>query len=576
MNILNLIFLLAQQMNSSKKDHRTAARREIKGRAIGYFILAVITFMIALVFPILHFLALFFLYKSYKYWKARNNPKEIEKWAKKVAAGIYKHIDFDFKQDPSLITSFPQVKGSEVRYTTLKEAKELYSCKSQAENNKPIYIGHFTLSEIMEEYTPENIKNQVEKTPLCIKSLELTKGLVVLGKMGSGKSVLLKNILAQHFYNRAVINDVKGEYVSSFYRDGLDIIYNVFDARSKLWDIFGDVERNPALAQAIAEAVVETITKQKDFWLTAAATLFREALLHATFSVEEDKYNAFLSYIKQHRDKAVSEEDKTALSIHATLEPVMETFRILAWLEKQDIEKFSLYDFVESKDTRLFLLLDPAHEKAMKPLTNALLTALISILLSRPDTKEDFTLFLLDEFLSIRIPETIQTQLFTLARAKGIQLITASQYLSKDNERLVQNVLNSRQYLAVFPVADTYTLQILERIGEVEAHYQDTSMSYNLNFSKSTSIKDILSDVGSRSEGLGMQTKQEKQQFKLFSTKMIYQLPQYAFILNSTNPFSLLVAKVKDFYFNFEEKNEQFIERDLKDYYKSTYASQTS
>jgi len=46
----------------------------------------------------------------------------------------------------------------------------------------------------MDEYTPENIKEQVEKTPLFIKSLELTKGFVVLEKIESGKSVLLKNL----------------------------------------------------------------------------------------------------------------------------------------------------------------------------------------------------------------------------------------------------------------------------------------------------------------------------------------------------------------------------------------------
>ena len=560
--------LIANISQWTKRDPRTAAITEFKTDAIFLSILGAICFLIGLFVPIFIFVALFLFYLAWKRYKKTKDDAEIDKRAKKIAPRIYRHYNWEFKDKPEKITSFPQKKGVEVRYTSLEEAKKLY--------NGDVYIGHFTLSKAMDEFTPENIKEQVEKTPLYIKALELTKGLVVLGKMGSGKSVLLKNIFAQDFYNRAVVNDVKGEYVSSFYREGLDIIYNIFDDRSKLWDIFGDVEKNPALAQAIAEAVVETISHHKDFWLTAAATLFKEALLHATFTGSDDKYSTFISYIKQHREKAVAEDNRTALSIHATLEPVLETFRILAWLEKQNIEKFSLYDFAESTDTRLFLLLDPAHEKAMKPLTNGLLTALISILLSRPDTKEDFTLFLLDEFLSIRIPENIQTQLFTLARSKGIQLITASQYLSKDNERLVQNVMNSRQYLAVFPIADTYTLEILEKYGEVDVYQQDITPNLNISFTKGNSLPRFFDPNHSNSTtttGMTTQVRQEKETFKILSTKMLYQLPEYSFILNSTNPFSLLVAKVKDFYFDFDNINPNFVERNLADYYRSVYAN---
>jgi len=52
-------------------------------------------------------------------------------------------------------------------------------------------------------------------------------------------------------------------------------------------------------------------------------------------------------------------------------------------------------------------------------------------------------------------------------------------------------------------------------------------------------------------------------------------LHQYAFILNSTNPFSLLVAKVKDFYFDFEDVNPSFIKQDLRKYYRSSYVAQS-
>ena len=569
--VLRLIYALAERRNETKADPETAARLTYRNKRNLYIFLTIVSLIISIGVPVFILVALFFAYKAYKNHNNAKDDRKVKEMAQKLAPSLMKNIDFEFKRDPEKITSFPQRKGAEVKYTTLQEAKKLY--------NGNVYIGNFTLSKEMADYTPEKVKEIAEKTPLFIHALELTKGLVVLGKMGTGKSILLKNLLAQQFYNRAIINDVKGEYVEIFYRDGIDTIYNIFDDRSKLWDIFGDIAKNPALAQAIAEAVVETISKQNDFWLTAAATLFREALLHATFTETDKKYQTFLAYIKQDREKAVEREDKTALSVHATLEPVLETFRVLAWLEAQNIEKFSLYDFAEQKDTRLFLLLDPAHEKAMKPLTNALLTALISILLSRPDTKEDFTLFLLDEFLSIRIPENIQTQLFTLARSKGIQLITASQYLSKENEKLVQNVMNSRQYLAVFPIADNYTIELLEKMGEVEARYISKELSQSQSISYASSKEGLLKPLFSQRQtswGYSMQHRQEREQFKIFSAKMLYQLQNHAFILNSVNPFSFLSAKVKEFYFTDQRINQPFIQRDLTEYYRQSLSSQSA
>lgn len=556
---------VAERMHTVKKDPREVARQELLGKAVLWLVGGLISLLLTGIFPLFLFLAIYMFYKSYKTFKIQRNDEALEQYARKVAHQVYKHYDYEFKKNPDYISSFPNRKGAEIKYTTLKEAKKIY--------NGDVYVGHFMLSKAMLEIATDDIKEKAEKTPLFLKSLELTKGLVVLGKMGSGKSVLLKNLLAQNFYNRAVVNDVKGEYVSSFYRDGIDIIYNIFDERSKLWDIFGDIHKNPALAQGIAEAIVETSSQQKDFWLPAAVTLLKDALLHATFAASQNKYTEMVNYIENYRQKAVEEEDKTAMSVYATLQPILETFKILAWLESQNVEKFSLYNFVESKDTKLFLLLDPAHEKAMRPLTNALLTALISILLSRPDTKEDFTLFLLDEFLSIRIPENIQTQLFTLARSKGIQLITAAQYLTKDNEKLIQNVMNSRQYLAIFPIADTYTLEILEKAGESEARYLDTTPSFSSSYTRSDFFSFFKDPQSFTTTTANYSQRVEKEQFKIFSTKMLYQLPEYSFILTSTDPFSFLASKVKEFYFDLKAtKNPHFVERNLSKYYEQLYS----
>ena len=472
---------------------------------------------------------------------------------KQSAKQTLKHLKIPERMEE--LSSWLNQKGSNFEYSKVKDFLQ---------QQGDLYIANFKVSNETKEIVNNKLVSQAEKVEIRIEPSELTKTALVIGRMGSGKSVFLKNIYSQQKWNRAIINDVKGEYVEAFYDAERDIIYNPFDKRTLLWDMFSDIKRNPALASVIAEAIVLSISKEKDFWLSSASKLLETALLKAVFSDYSNKYLQVLKHVNEYRAKAEEQVDKTALSVYATLQPVLDVFMLLAFLESKNYKKFSIYDFANSNNQRtIFLLLDPAHAKAIQPFTNALLSVLISVLLSKPDTKSDFTLFLLDEFLNIQIPESVLTPLFTTARSKGIQLVLASQYLPQDtnSNKLTQLILNSRHILALFKITEPNTIDIIKNsFGEYEAIHRENSYSYS-------KTKHLLTTQTTTTTNTHRQTEKKS----IIDEVKILSLEDYQFIYSQANPLKLCLAKVEKFFFEDKKRNNYFEELDLSEYYKTFY-----
>jgi len=435
-----------------------------------------------------------------------------------------------------------------------------------------VYIDDFTIDERF-----HLVKNSdIPERSVCFSPLDLTKAILVLGKMGSGKTAFLSNILIQDWaYNRAVVHDLKGEYVERFYREG-DIIFNVYDERSYLWDVWGDVKRNPALIKNIAASIATAISKEEDFWISAAAKLLSDAMLYALQTGKG--WNGVLDVIANARVKAEEVQDKTMLSVLATVQVVEDVFELMAYLETEGkAKKFSIYDFLEKADKqKLFLLNTPAYQKSLSPLFSAFLSALIQVLLSRPDTKEDLTMLMLDEFLSLKLSKEDATALFTAVRSKGGQLIVGSQYLpadSKDGWKL-QLMLSSRYALFLFKVADQKTIEILGKlIGTREWIFQNitTTMSVAHTTTKgpiymsptplSVPIRDTSKSV---TMGTSVSSSAQRQKDEFLSPALISTIPEYhhisfveSFIYLGYTPYTEL-----------PKRNESFVQRDMTEFWE--------
>lgn len=464
-------------------------------------------------------------------------------------------------------------------YTTIGDAIKY----SQTQDRK-LYLGHYKLDNtsraVYKYLTGKTEINQDELPKIYIQPLDLTKSMVVLGKMGSGKSVFIKNILAQGHYNRAIINDVKGEYMESFYEDG-DIIFNIYDRRSHVWDIFEDIRQNPALADVIAISITSQLSEnERDFWQTAAGKLLKDALLNAAYDgnlTTNQKFQSVIDYIHNYRNKALADDDNTALSVYATLEPLLDNFELLVYITKNsnDVNYFSAHDFAKEEGKKLFLVNTIAHQKAQAPIFSSFISTLISILLSKPDTKEDFSLFLLDEFLNIKIPPEVLIPLFTVSRSKGIQLIFASQFLPEKShtDKRTQLILSSKYAIVLFKVADENTLSVIENaygVLEFTTTQTQSSFSHSAHHSKTSGI--TTPDIETHGLSAGLSTSIQRAEKKILDRSVVATLPEYHALTVIEDSSDMFLLKVDKFFYDTTiKKAEAFIQRDLTGFYKQKF-----
>ena len=103
-----------------------------------------------------------------------------------------------------------------------------------------------------------------------------TQHTIVSGTTGSGKTVLISDLVAQIRARgeRCVIYDKMGSYTRAFFDPARDVLMNPLDARAPCWSPFLEA-RNPRDFDMMAAAL---IPQQKDtvdpFWVTAARQLF--------------------------------------------------------------------------------------------------------------------------------------------------------------------------------------------------------------------------------------------------------------------------------------------------------------
>ena len=117
--------------------------------------------------------------------------------------------------------------------------------------------------------------------PYCIAGIPYperteTQHTIVSGTTGSGKTVLIADLVAQIRAKgeRCVIYDKMGSYTRAFFDPERDVLLNPLDARSPRWSPFYEAD-SPRDFDMMASAL---IPQQKDtvdpFWVTAARQLF--------------------------------------------------------------------------------------------------------------------------------------------------------------------------------------------------------------------------------------------------------------------------------------------------------------
>lgn len=114
--------------------------------------------------------------------------------------------------------------------------------------------------------------------PLTIDKGRATRGMLLYGSPGSGKTVVLLQVIEQLIAagHRAFLYDVKGD-LTSYYLGGSVGLICPWDRRSLVWDIGRDC-RTPSDAQVFAASLIKEEEGSGKFWSVAARQLLEGVL----------------------------------------------------------------------------------------------------------------------------------------------------------------------------------------------------------------------------------------------------------------------------------------------------------
>jgi len=352
-----------------------------------------------------------------------------------------------------------------------------------------VYIDNFRIDDdYVKESKMSNIyKKSAERTEIYFDPLKMTQGILLVGKMGAGKTEFYFNILKQKFYDRAVIHQVKaGDFVETLLRKR-DMLFSPYDERGYLWDVMS--ENDEGIIKTFFENYSNAVQgDKKDFFSAASMRLYNEmAQKIRTQYADASSAEKWMLLIKAVKDLFAEMESGTQNSkkdIKGTMEAILEPLEIMAWkMQDPNQKKFVIKDFFEKKNqTRLILDNIPEHEKSLTPLFTAFTACMSQVHTSMPDTKISFTLYALDEYLSFAqiMDEPSKKRLHNLIRSKGGILMPAVQYIPKDDKKLQQLLTSSAYAWIYFSVIEDETINLLKNsIGETEYTYEDENVSYS-------------------------------------------------------------------------------------------------
>ena len=294
-----------------------------------------------------------------------------------------------------------------------------------------------------------------------------TQHTIVSGTTGSGKTVLISDLVAQIMERgeRCILYDKMGSYTRAFFDPARDVLMNPLDARAPRWSPFLEA-RTPRDFDTMAAAL---IPQQKDtvdpFWVTAARQLFANGAgvlwkrgVTENRILVEHLLKTELTSLAEAMEGTVAqsivdpENPKTALSVRAMLTAHLGALECLPDSGKP----FSIREWVEREDESGFLFLTSRGDQhaSLRGLISTWLEIAVNALLSlgRDDTRRIW--IVLDELPTLHQVPSLQPGLaesrqFGGCFVLGIQVISALRDLyGRNGAETVSGLCGTRVVLA--------------------------------------------------------------------------------------------------------------------------------
>ncbi|MDE0377634.1 MAG: type IV secretion system DNA-binding domain-containing protein [Rhodospirillales bacterium] len=325
-----------------------------------------------------------------------------------------------------------------------------------------------------------------------------TQHTIVSGTTGSGKTVLISDLVAQIRARgeRCVLYDKMGSYTRAFFDADRDVLMNPLDARAPRWSPFLEA-RNPRDFDMMAAAL---IPQQKDtvdpFWVTAARQLFsngagvlRQKGVKDNRVLVDHLLKTDLTALAEAMEGTVAQSivdpdnPKTALSVRAMLTANLAAFEFLP----DEGAPFSIREWVSDEDRQGFLFLTSRGDQhaSLRGLISTWLEIAVNAMLSLAQEPDRRIWVILDELPTLHQVPSLQPGLaesrqFGGCFVLGVQVASALRDLyGRNGAETISGLCGTRVVLAA-PDRDTAQWSA-DSLGRSEIEEVSEGFSYGAN-----------------------------------------------------------------------------------------------
>ena len=322
---------------------------------------------------------------------------------------------------------------------------------------------------------------------------------MLVGTTGTGKTVALTELVSEirNRGERAVIFDLTGAFIETFYDPAKDVILNPLDARCPSWSVFNDCSSRAEFHSAAESLVPHDGGGSEQFWVLAARTMFVETCLKlseagrgSNAALANELMNANLSDLHRLLEDTMAGPISTP-SAARMAESVRAVFNVNAkamqMLPDQG-DAFSVRDWVSGESevgSLLFLSARYVDMSVLSQLLTLWLDTAINTLMTGRRTRDLKLWFLIDELGALHRLPSLEKGLQT-ARNFGGAIVTGVHTFAKLKEVYGENMAMTLSSLArtklILATADRETATwCSDVIGHREVREMEEGYSYGYN-----------------------------------------------------------------------------------------------
>jgi len=376
-------------------------------------------------------------------------------------ASNWNHKGLRYSRFPNLLGSrinhYRHVAG--MKWTTRGELKRHYS---ESKKNTVLVDEFRFFPEVTDEI---RLMFGSESMPIFMNPKDMTKQLLFIGPPGSGKTEMILSLLKQRFYSRAIIRDVKNEDYKPRYGNLLTgLICDMYDDRAAIWDIFSEKNFDRLIDLICVNLATGADPNQRkggnnSFFYNSAAerlkTIFEVTRIHSRQSLLSP-WVCFEQELDGYIKSATEKDSRENKDVYNNLVLVLEVLRLWSWRARDGSQLFTISGFFENNYN---LILSGTNCAAYY---TALIAAIVFEQINRETKKDDYTLYLLDEYLTMNFDEKAREYLHTAIRGKGGIVFVGMQFIPTENPT-VKQLLKSIWHVAfVFKTTDEETKKMVK------------------------------------------------------------------------------------------------------------------